>query len=169
MAIIDELRSRYRALAPRERRLLILAGVVVILFLLDQIAIQPLLTAERRDRQAVAHERRLLHWMEGIAARVDSLRHESHGGARSDAPLPLLAQKTLASMGLHATKIESTGRGSLKVVFASVSFPRLVSWLHTFALASGARIRSLSLTHKPHQPGMVSATVTLKRRESAPS
>jgi len=163
LAFLDELRRRYRALTTRERLVVTIGGIVLVLFLADRLAVAPLLAARRSDRRAIAHDRRLLVWMEGVAHRVEALRRENVHPA-TDEPLTLAAQQSLAAHGLSATRIETGGSGTVKVVFTTVSFPALVGWLHAFALQSGARVRSLTLRRKPHSHGLVSATVTLRRR-----
>jgi general secretion pathway protein M len=163
LAFLDDLRRRYRALTARERLAVTIAGVVLGLFLVDRLAVAPLLAARRSDRRAIAHDRRLLAWMNGVAQRVDALRRQNVHPA-ADGPLTLAAQQSLSARGLSATKIETGGSGTVKVVFATVPFPALVGWLHAFAIESGARVRSLTLRRKPHSHGLVSATVTLRRR-----
>ena len=163
MLLLDDLRRRYRALAPRDRHWVTVGAVVLALFLVDRIAVAPLVSARAADRRAIAHDRRLLAWMDGVARRVEALRRQNVHPVTNE-PLTLLAQQSLAARDLSATKIETGGSGTVKVVFASVSFPSLVGWLHAFALASGARVRSLTLRRKPHASGLVQATVTLRRR-----
>lgn len=166
MEFLDELRRRYRALAPRERLAVTVGGIVLALFLVARLAVMPLLSARSADRRAVAHDRRLLAWMDGVAQRVTALRREDVHPT-TDEPLTLLAQQSLAARGLSATKIEAGGSGTVKIVFSSVDFPDLVGWLHAFALASGARVRSLTLRRQPHASGLVSASVTLRRQPSS--
>lgn len=163
MSVLDDLRRRYQALAPRERLWITFAAALLALLLVDRIAVAPLLAVRTQDANAVAHDRRLLAWMEGVAARANALRRDQVPSHPNE-PLPLIAQQSLAAHGLDATKIDSGGSGTVKLVFASVSFPSLVEWLHAFALASGARVRSLTLRRQPHASGMVSATVTLRRQ-----
>lgn len=163
MDALNDLRARYRSLAPRERLLVTLAAAALALVLVDRLAVQPLLAARENDRRAVAHDRRLLAWMERVAAKVEALRTQAVHPAAATTPLTLLAQETLAGHGLSASKIASGGRGSVKVVFASVPFSRLVLWIHDFSLESGARVRAFTAHRLRGQPGLVSASVSLKR------
>ncbi|ALX83782.1 general secretion pathway protein GspM [Achromobacter denitrificans] len=164
----DRARQRYQALAPRERRPINSAGVLLGLALVFTILVEPALDSVRKLREELPRLR-------GQAAAVADLTRQAAGlrnqAAAPAATLPAAADvgASLARAGLPADhwKLEAPGQGdSLTLALTEVPASALLRWLENIAGDWGLTVGKADLTRAANAngrplPGLVNGSVTL--------
>ena len=149
------LRTRWAALAPRERRLLTLAAVVLGGFLLWSVALAP---AWRTLQTAPAQ----LDALDAQAQQMQALATEA-GLLRAAPPVPLdQAQAALTAaterLGSPASKLSLQGERAL-LSLKGVGSAQLSAWLAEARAGARARVVEASLTQTG--PGLYDGSLTL--------
>ena len=161
---MSTLRQRWDALAPRERGMLTLGAIVVVL-VVGYLAIwEPLV--QRRDawRVRVAAAEADLAWMRSVAPQV-----EAQSANRPATLLPdsrsLLARADAsardAGLGASLLRVEPVSALQVRVYFEQAGFDAMMRWLETLAERHGTRVVEMS-AQRAAGVGLVDVRVTLE-------
>lgn len=154
--------ERWLALAPRERRLVAAALLVV----LAGLAYAWLLEPAWRDRSRILAE---LPRLQAELAELESMRaavlarRGGSAGAGPAATRPAL-EASLARQGL-AARVDADPRGGTTLALRGVPAPALLSWLAS-AEAEGLDLQRVRLT-RSGEPGLVDAEVVVRAKEGS--
>ena len=147
----------YRSLAGRDRRTVLIGGIVAAVLLLAG-GLWKLESATSAARERVASKTADLAWMQAAAPRLRSMP-----AARSDESLPLLVDRTARDAGLAAalSGTEPSGSGALRVRFQGASFDALAVWLTRLQQERGVVVESASVEGGEAE-GLVNASLVLR-------
>lgn len=166
MTAIEQLRQRYEALEPRERRFLVFGAIALAVILLFLGVVQPLQQyRENAEARVVAH-RDLVAWMRGavdvLRERGPALAPAARGGS-----LLALADTSARAAGLAQSlqRIQQDGENAVRVRLESASFDSLVLWLDNLEKRSGVTASEL-MVDRAEAAGRVNASLTLRRNPS---
>lgn len=154
--------DQWRRLAPRERRRVTGAGVVLLLVLAYAGLWLPFQRDLARLRQLVPAESERLVWMRTQAAQVGALRvHASP--AQSPGDLPAFVERSATAFGIRAqiTGLEPEGDTAIRLTIANIGFNDLVRWLDELQQQGGLRVEQASIEAQP-APGVVEASLLLR-------
>lgn len=158
----DEVRRRFDALEPRERRFILAAIGVLVVTLVFLAIVQPMHRYRSDLAERVESERELVSWMRGA---VEVLR--TRGPARA-APaggsLLAMTDSSLRDAGLSQSirRIQQEGDDAVRVRLESASFDQVMLWLESLKENGGA-IASEMTVERADGPGLVNVTLTLSR------
>lgn len=160
------LRARYAQLNARERRIVVVGGVLGLLILIYAGIWSPLAGARGQRVEALAKARAIAQQLELAAA----LARQSPAAARSTPNLAqnqsLLAAVDQAArsgtLGKAPERLQPEGDREVRVWLEDVPFEALVRWLGELRLRYGITPQSLDV-ERAEAPGLVSARLSLVR------
>ena len=160
--LMDSALSWLRALAPRERVMVVLCAAVVMLTLVYVAGWKPLVDAHQRREAALERAR-------GIATRIEQAAAEikASGPARAvDSTTSLLAAVDQTSrsptLGKTPSRVQPEGEKEVKVWIDDVPFDNLLRWLQELEQKYGISTSSAEI-ERSSAPGLVNVRVTLVR------
>lgn len=159
------MKAWFDTLAPRERRIVLGGGGVLVLVLAYLLVVEPLIEAFAARERRVDTLTQQLEWMREAAAEVGDLRA---GGADvsadGDTRPPYLAIDTaLRGAGLpQPQRLEPVGDGGARLEFEAVPFDPLVRIIGRLRSESGLRVTRARI-QRLEEPGQVSARLTFER------
>ena len=153
-------------LSPRERRILVVAAVLILVVLPYWLVWQSLGEQAERMERSVAGLYEDVAWMQAAAERVSRL----HPGDAATTPAtadrsPLsVIDRTAREGPLSGTvrRVQPEGAGAVRVWLEDAPFDDLVLWLGTLERDYGLRVTSLVVDRQPPE-GRVSARLSLER------
>lgn len=162
----------FESLAPRERVMVSLAAVVVVLAVFYSAVWGPLNKGVSRLSQQVQQQQQLAAWLNETAPRIRALRSAAHQRSPEDLNQALLTviDKTSKAAGLgdRVKRIQPQGNESVQVWVEHVSFNDMLDWLYRLQNRYGVDIQSLSV-EPGGQTGQVHGHMRLKRPQGSSS
>ena len=159
MAGALNLSASLRNLSPRDRRTLLVGGVIAaILFVLAVIV--PLDRSVSRMHDEVAQKQADLVWMRHAAPEIAAAGPVRNNSGES---LIVIVDQSARESGLGNSLAGSqpSGPGSLNVQLEKAPFDALVGWLARLSQQNGVQIESATID-TAGQPGTVNASLVLK-------
>ena len=146
------------ALAPRERRLLLVGAVAAAAILVFGMLI-PLDHSVAHAQQRLAKKRADLSWMQSVAPQIALLPPAAAVNGES---LLVIVDRSARESGLASalSGSEPGGPGSLSVRLEKAPFDALVGWLARLAQQNGVSVDS-AVIEKTGAPGLVNANIVL--------
>lgn len=157
------MKAWWAALDNRERRVLVVGGLVLAAILLYFFAWEPYVTYARDLRQSVADKRTQLSWMAQRSEEVIRLR----ASATREAPVregslmgQVDASARAAAISSFIKRIEPQGSASVRVWLERAKFDDVVLWLGQLENESRIRIDDLRL-ELGDRSGYINGRITL--------
>jgi len=159
---LNPLRDAWSKLAPGERRLAMIGGVVVGATLLYVLLWLPIQKELARLRVSVPQERAQLQRMRLQAASIKPLRARSGAKPAPGALLSVIEQSASArGMRGFVTRMEADGGNGVQLTVDAVPFNSLLSWLADLQDSHSLLVESTSLDAHT-APGTVNAKLKLR-------
>lgn len=156
----------FNSLVPRERLLVIAAGIVTLAGLFFLIVWEPLVTANDNLQQRVVSAQELNNWLADVAVQADDLRNSGRQNALKgqNESLLSLVDQTSRSAGLAEAvrRIQPEGDNQAQVSLEQASFNQMLFWLSDLEKNYGIRATAVTLT-RGDKAGQVQARMTLTR------
>ncbi len=160
------MKAWWENLGARERGLIVVGTVLVMMLLSYVLAWEPLRNSDRRLRQSVAERRADLAWMRQAAEEIKRL-----GGAGAARPvadnrsLLTLVDQTARAAGLGAAlkRVAPQGDDKLSAQLDGAEFDKLIPWLSALERDQAIAIISLNVD-RTDAPALVNARIVLGRR-----
>jgi len=159
MARALDLSSSLRSLSPRDRRTLLVGGVIAaILFVLA--VLMPLEHSVSRLHDKVAQKQADLVWMRNAAPEIAAAGPVRGNSGES---LIVIVDQSARESGLGGSLAGSqpSGRGGLSVQLEKAPFDTLVAWLARLSQQNGVQIESATID-SAGSPGTVNASLVLR-------
>jgi general secretion pathway protein M len=155
----------FEQLEERERRLVALAGVLVIIAVLVLLIIRPISNQTSRGTEMVEDKRALLTELGQVAQRIGP-----QGGSRSSGniananSLVVVVDQTTRSAGLatYLKRNQPDGANSIRLRFENAPFDTIVKWLADLQSNSNVTTTSANIDMAA-EPGRVNCNFTLAR------
>lgn len=164
---MNALQRTWQGLQPRDRRILAIGAVLVVLMLGYVLLWRPLHTARDTWRERVALAQADVVWMRAVAQQIEG---QAAPGPASAAPdtRSLLARADAtareAGLGSALLRVEPVADGQVRVYFEDVGFDALMRWVETLAATHGTRVAELS-AQRASGVGRVDARLSLEERK----
>ena len=155
----------FDGLAPRERLILVIGGVVAAVLLLYALLWYPLVRDVERLEVSIDEQSSAATWMRQAAREVRILSGRAEGTAASDGrPLLTLVEQTARSSGLGTAlhRVEPQGSGSAGVWLQNAGFDDLINWLGRMDAEMGVRVDSM-VADPQDEAGRVNVRLVLSR------
>lgn len=156
------MKSRWDAMAPRERGLISLAGVLVAATLLWVGVWEPLDRHREDLRGRVQAQQALADWL--TALDPEQLQHSGAAARSLDGRSPLaVIDQTARAAGLAGAlaRIEPGAPGEIRVTLQRAEFPALMDWLDPLVASRPFQVAELRADRV--EQGRVDATIRLQR------
>ena len=154
-------------LDPRERRILIIGAVTLLVVLLYLLAWEPLIkntaTLEKSNRE----NQELLLWMEQSAEEAKQLQAklQASGPSGSTQGQSLLGTidrtAKIGNLGKSVKRVQPDGQSKARVWLENASFNDTVKWLESLQRQQGIHIVT-SVIEKQEEPGLVNVRLVLE-------
>lgn len=164
--MIEPVLQRWAALSVRERRLIGLGGLLVLLALLWAVAYEPAATGRKRLLAEQASWQSDLARMEALSAQVRQLGAVAAAEPASLESLRERLETSLDAAGFRAqVQTLRVSADQIELRMKSVPAQAWMVWLDTTLRETRLRVGRLSLDRDgpPAGPGMVSVRITLER------
>ncbi|PTU31929.1 hypothetical protein CJD38_04390 [Stenotrophobium rhamnosiphilum] len=164
-AVMTQLQDWFRTLAPRERLLVSVGGVVIAITILYLGIWEPLSKAHDKRETDLAASQALAQRLEVIASTVQKAQANG-GGPVINNGASLLSTVDQASksgtLGKPLSRIQPEGDSEVKVWVDAVNFEALVRWISELESRNGISIKTADV-EKSTLPGTVNARLSLVR------
>lgn len=152
-------------LAPRERRIVIAGGILLVIFLLYFMAWQPFVEHRQQLKETVREQQALVMWMQNTAQEVERLRANSPTGAgqipEGQSLLALVDQSAKSSrLGTALKRVEPEGQDAVRVWFEQALFDDLVLWLQSLQQNYGVNVNDI-VVQRQETAGLTNVRITL--------
>lgn len=154
----------WESLAEREKRIVLVGGIVVAVFLFYMLIVAPIHHALINMRTTVGQNQQLLAWMQNASEQVNRLRGSGVNAKVVDAQalLTTVDQSARSSPVSHAVSVVTqNSNNTVDVKFSSVSFDGLTQWLVDLRERYGIQAKQVALT-RVNDRGVVQGSVTLE-------
>ncbi len=151
----SQVQTRFASLNRREQRLVLGAGLFVLLALVWWLALEPALQGRARLNQQLPALRLQASELAGLAAQGRIVT------ASTSTPLPESLAASLAAAGFDAGSTEKIDEQRLRVRLNNVDYARIVRWMAESRTSLGAQLESASISAQ--EPGRVNAELVFRR------
>jgi general secretion pathway protein M len=155
-------------LEPKERMMLAVGSVVLLLLLIYVLVLAPLRSAYQLLKLGVAEQRETVVWMQGSAQTIQHLRSSGESDSQGLGGRSLLSvtdsTARAGGLGVALKRVEPEGSNSVRVWLDGASFDVLIKWLGALSTRHGVDASSVTL-ERNGVAGLVNARLTL---EAAP-
>jgi type II secretory pathway component PulM len=151
-------------LAPRERILVAVCGVFIVLALIWSLGIQPLYKGSAKLQEKVASKQSQLANLQELASQVSSTAGDSVSGAsRTNESIVVVIDKTTrnSSLANYLKRNQPEGTNGVRLRFEGAPFDGLVQWLGELNKTYGMTMVSASFDDSG--PGRVNCSIVLTR------
>jgi len=159
------MKAWWNGLQSRERQLILVASVIVLVFAVYTFAWAPLQKQTKRLTRQVETQQQQLAAMQQMAAKIKLLGKFGKGTSRKTTTSSLTAlvyqtgQKTLR--GAQLKRVEEGQKRSVRVWVEKVAFDDMLIWLEKLQKTHGVSVDSF-VAERQSEPGRVNARLTLK-------
>lgn len=163
MTPVEQLRARWTALAPTERRTLTIGGIALVPILLYLLAWSPVTRLQHKREVALRDSRTLAVQLERLASEVQSRRGGASPVATNQSLLALVDQTRKSSNITKApSRLEPEGDTTVRLWMEDVPFDALVRWLGELQTRYGVRVDAADID-RVSGAGLVNARITLMK------
>lgn len=158
----------FAGLEPRERRLIITAGVVVVVALLYLLVWEPI--AKDNDALKVRYEssQQLISWMEDAVQEAKNLQAQikasgPSGRSKNQSLLGVIDRTAKRDkLGPAVKRVQPDGKTGARVWLESAVFNDMIKWLEKLEQQEGIRLVT-TVIDKQSEPGLVNARLVFER------
>lgn len=162
---MQKLKDWFSSLQARERAIVVLGGVLVLLVAIYMLALAPFYAAVNSRAERVARKEGDLAWMRSVGGEVMALSANSPtAAAPTNESLVVLIDRTARECGLGAALTGQTPNGDngIRVRLEQAEFDKLVVCLGSLQQAHAVNIESANID-RTAKPGFVNASLVLTR------
>lgn len=156
----------FNSLVPRERMLVIAAGIVTLAGLFFLMVWEPLVTANENLEQQVISAQELNNWLADVELEAQDLRSSGARNTQKGTNQSLLSvvdqTSRTAGLGEAVRRIQPEGDNQAQVSLEEADFNQMLFWLSELEKDYGVRATALTLT-RGEKIGQVQVRMTLTR------
>ncbi|WP_333606953.1 type II secretion system protein M [Arsukibacterium sp.] len=135
--------SWWYGLASREQRLLLWAGVVVVLGMFYWLVWQPLHQSRANNELALQQAQRQLMQLQQL---IPQIQQANAGSARVGGSLAQIVSNSARSHGIRVSRMQPQNE-QLQLVLDDVAFEQLLSWLYQLQYQNAVKLINLDLSN----------------------
>ncbi len=158
------LQQWFEGLQSRERLLVMLGSVALVLLVLYLMIWEPMFSRYHKLKSSVAEQQQTLDWMQQSAGQIKALQGSTSAGTAQGLggrSLLSVVDQSARSGGLGSSikRIEPDGKKGVKVWFEGAGFDQMIVWLGN--LTRRYQIETNMVTIQPQGDGRVNARISL--------
>ena len=159
---MDALKQFWIERAPRERLILGVGGLVLVLVAGYLMLIEPAWSGIGRLERSLPQQRSQAAELDALLGEVKGLKAKPQVATVSPSEVKGAIEASLARAGLKTTRIVPLSDGDMQLTFANVPYGTWATWLAGIERELGARATSVVITGKDGTPGNVDAELALR-------
>ncbi|MCU0949833.1 MAG: type II secretion system protein M [Burkholderiaceae bacterium] len=159
--MMDRLAAFWNERAPRERAVLALLGLIVLLAVAYLALVEPAVTGIQRLERGLPQVRTQAAQLDALLADVKAVKARPQVATVSSAEARGALDKSLAAAGLKAARIVPLSDGDLQLTFANVPYAAWSVWLAGLERELGARAIGV-VANANGTPGNVDVELALR-------
>lgn len=125
---MEQLLEKYRSLSERERILVVVGGIGLVIALFYALVWSPLQTTITTSKKGIANKQELLVWVEQNANKAIQLKQSAGGGRSFTGSLPQAVNQAAARNSIDITRMQPQ-KDEIQVWVDKASFDSTLSWL----------------------------------------
>jgi general secretion pathway protein M len=162
-AQLQQLLAKFMALETRERLMVVIGGVVVLLVAIYSLGLAPLYKAVNERDARVTKKQDDLAWMQSVVAQLQSLGAAQPANNNAESLVVVIANTaSRANVANALTGQTPNGANSVRVRLEGVQFDALVVWLGALQKEYGIYVEAADIS-RAGQAGQANAGLTLAR------
>ncbi|MES1196474.1 MAG: type II secretion system protein M [Steroidobacter sp.] len=162
----EQLKSRFMALQPRERMIVSISAVLLLLVTIYSLVLSPLYKSVNERSAHVVQKQQDLAWMQSMAPQLRALGISKPVSNPGESMVVVIASSAgRANIASSIAGQTPVGNNSVRVRLENVQFDSLVVWLGMLQSDFGINVDAADIAHGA-QPGQVKAGLTLTRTGS---
>ncbi|MCG7549099.1 type II secretion system protein M [Pseudoalteromonas sp. Of7M-16] len=138
----------WQSLKEQEQKLLIVAGVVFVIFVLVMGVIKPLNAGVEKAQADLQKQQNFHAWVSKSVAQLKA--SGANRATSSNQNLTQLVNRTRGRHGIQISKMQPRDN-TLRINIDNVEFNKLVSWLDVLTNQHGVKVANLDLGEEPQQ------------------
>lgn len=150
--LVSQAQAWWRSISPREQRMLLGCGVIVIVALIYWGMLQPMAQRAELAQSRIQSEKQLLTWVQDKADDITALR-KSAGVTYSNQPLNQLVSSSARRFNVELIRVQPRNE-SVQVWIQPLAFNQLVNWLRYLKEQQGIEVEFLDID-RTDKAGMV--------------
>jgi general secretion pathway protein M len=158
---MDRLAAFWNERAPREKTVLALLGLIVVLALAYLMLIEPAVAGIKRLERGLPQARAQAAQLDALLGEVKTLKSRPQVATVSPTEARGAIDKSLAAAGLKAARIVPLSDGDLQITIANVPYAAWSVWLAGLERELGARAISVN-ANGTATPGNVDVELALR-------
>ena len=161
---LADLKVRFMELQPRERIIIVVGAVLVLLTAIYVLGLAPLNKAVNARNQHIAQKQADLAWMQSVAGKLSAMGNALPAAANSNESMVVLIANSANGGGVASalTGQSPDGPNGVRVRFEAVQFDTLVLWLGALQRNYGIHVKAAEI-NRAAESGQVNASLTLSR------
>jgi len=156
------MKAYFTSLNPREQKMLLAAGFIVLLFLPYQFIYTPFQDNLLKMELKVNTAQQNVTWMKNKAIEVRKLQGGGSKIRTSRQSLLTLIETTTKKNNLKISKVQPTGSSKVQVRLEKISFNNMMQWLDGLVVLHGLTIEKITI-EKQEGKGIVNARINMKQ------
>jgi general secretion pathway protein M len=157
---MEKLRHWYGNLAERERHIVLIVAVAVVLLLLASVIV-PLNRSISQARQRVTLKQGDLAFIQSVVPQLAAAGPVGGGATRESLVVLVDSSARESGLGKSISSSQPTGDGGLRIRLDRAAFDGVVAWLARLTQQHGVRIESAEI-ESAGEAGLVNAGLVLK-------
>lgn len=155
----------FQGLTQRERVMVQVTAVVLVIFILYLVVIAPISNSYSRNKKNVESATETLAWMRSAATEVKSI--QSSGGAVSGPQGKQFVLSTIdrsakkAGLAAVMKRVQPEGESGVRVWFENAAFDELIKWLAMIETKHGLLVNEINV-EQTESSGLVNVRVFLE-------
>ena len=154
--------NRLQQLSLRDQALLALLAVVVVFYLLYQLAWRPLAADNTRLQTQNEAAARTLENVAQLAAQYRQLQQSGAQAGQSQGSLTALLDQSVAANQLQMSRFQPGSAGDVQVRLDNAPFDQVLRWLHQLEMQHGVAVKELAVS-PGGDSGLVNVSVRVFR------
>ncbi|MGZ8273407.1 MAG: type II secretion system protein GspM [Burkholderiaceae bacterium] len=159
---MEALKQFWAERAPRERSILLLGGILLVVVIAYLIAIEPAWTGIARLEKSLPQQRANAAELEALLSEVKALKGRPAVATMSATDARGALEISLTKAGMKATRIVPLSDGDVQLTFADVPVSKWAPWLAGIERELGARATAVTVTGRDAAPGNVDVELALR-------
>lgn len=163
---LEALTTWYRNLEPREKLLVAITSVILLITIFYIAVWEPVYNGLDQQQKLYNSQQNTLLWMQQASAEVKALKRSGASATKrnSNQPVSLIIEQSASTAGLkkNLSKLESSGKTGAQAKLEAVSFDQMLIWINALKRNNGVIISSANI-ERADIPGTVNARLSFSK------
>ena len=156
------LKNWWESLLDRERRLLVICGVVLGIFIIYSVIWSPLFNSVEDLKIQIGAQQKVLHYLQRASTTISGLKAEGIQATQSGGDLLSLAEQTLSQQALstYLKQVKQPQQNQITLIFQNVPFDKLMQWVQMMVTQHAVSVKQMTAT-RLSEVGAADVTINL--------